>query len=101
MHSVIVTFFIKKENVEDFMKASFDNATNSRKEAGNVRYDILRSNDDETKFFFYEVYKTYDDFLTHQKSEHYLRWEKTVTDWMAQPFQIAMNSPVFFGESQC
>ena len=101
MHSVCVSFSIKKENVEEFMKASFDNAVNSRKEPGNVRYDILRSNDDETKFFFYEVYKTYDDFVAHQKSEHFQRWEATTKDWMEEPFQAAMKTPVFFGESKC
>ena len=101
MYSVCVTLFVKKENLEDFMKASLDNATNARKEPGNVRFDILRANDDETRLFFYEVYQNYEAFVTHQKTEHYLRWEATTKDWMAQPWQVVMGTPVFFGESQC
>lgn len=101
MYVVCVTIFVKKENVEDFVKASLDNATNTRKEPGNIRFDVLRSNDDETRFFLYEAYNTQDDFVAHQKTEHYLRWKATVADWMAQPRQGVKHTSVFFGDSQC
>ena len=51
MYATCVTIFVKKENVEEFVKATLDIATNSRKEPGNIRYDVLRANDDETRFF--------------------------------------------------
>ena len=93
--------FIKKENVEEFMKASFELANNTRKEPGNVRYDILRANEDGTRFFFYEMYKSQEAFVEHQKSEHFCRWEATVTGWMERPFEGAPFTPVFFGDAQC
>ena len=39
----------------------------------------------EHKWFFYEVYKSKDDFKSHQQTSHYLQWRDTVNNWMAEP----------------
>ena len=47
---------VKPEFVEDFKKASVLNHEGSRKEPGNIRFDVLQSADDPTKFTLYEVF---------------------------------------------
>jgi (4S)-4-hydroxy-5-phosphonooxypentane-2,3-dione isomerase len=98
VYVVAVTIFVKPDRVNDFIAATLDNARNTRKESGNIRFDVLRAEDDPTRFLLYEVYQQKDDFAKHQQTEHYLRWKSAVTDWMAQPRQGVKHMPVFFGE---
>ena len=100
MYVVSVTVFVKEPLVGQFVEATLDNARNTRKEPGNVRFDLSRGVDDPARFLLYEVYGTPDDFKTHQQTEHYLRWKRGVADWMAQPRQGVKHRSVFFGDSQ-
>ena len=100
MYVVAVTVWVKPEFVEPFIAASLDNARNSRKEPGNVRWDFCQSEDDPTRFLLYEAYREKDDFAKHQQTEHYARWKAAVTDWMAQPRQGVKHNAIFFGEAQ-
>jgi autoinducer 2-degrading protein len=96
MHVVAVTIFVKSEFIEPFIEATLDNARNTRHEPANVRFDVLQSEDDPTRFMLYEVYKSKDGFAVHQQTPHYLRWKQTVADWMAQPRQGVKHHPLFF-----
>ena len=98
MYVVSVTVHVKGDCVEQFVQATLDNARNTRKEPGNVRFDVLGAEDDRARFLLYEVYNTKDDFTRHQQTEHYLRWKQTVADWMAQPRQGVKHNSVFFGD---
>lgn len=87
MHVTIVHASVKPKKIEAFKKACRLNHENSILEPGNVRFDILQSADDPTKFVFYEAYKTQQDALAHKETTHYLSWRDTVADWMAEPRQ--------------
>jgi autoinducer 2-degrading protein len=50
-----------------------------------VRWDFSQAEDDPTRFFIYEVYRTKEDFPKHQQTPHYLAWKARVADWMAEP----------------
>jgi autoinducer 2-degrading protein len=99
MYVVAVTVFVRPEQVAAFIDATLDNARNTRKEPGNVRFDVSQAEDDPSRFLLYEVYREKDDFSKHQQSEHYLRWKSTVADWMAQPRVGVKHKPVFFGDA--
>jgi autoinducer 2-degrading protein len=98
MYVVAVTIFVKPEFVEQFKTATLDNAQNTRKEPGNVRFDVLQAEDDPTRFLLYEAYHVKDGFAQHQSTPHYARWKQAVTDWMAQPRQGVKHNSVFFGD---
>ena len=100
MFVVAVTVFVKPEFVEPFKAAILDNARNSRKEPGNLRFDVLHAEDDPTRFFLYEVYKAKEDFAYHQQQPHFFRWRDAVADWMAQPRQATKNQAVFYGDGE-
>jgi autoinducer 2-degrading protein len=95
MYVVCVTVFTKDGRGDDFVKATLDNARNTRNEPGNVRFDVLRCHDDANRFFLYEVYRAEGDFRDHQVTEHYLRWRKNVADWMAQPRQGVKHDSLY------
>jgi (4S)-4-hydroxy-5-phosphonooxypentane-2,3-dione isomerase len=98
MYVVSVAILVKEGLADRFMEATLDNARNSRKEPGNVRFDILRGEEDANRFLLYEAYRAKEDFVKHQQTPHYLRWKEAVADWMAQPRQGLKHQSVFFGE---
>ncbi len=100
MYVVCVTIYVKPESVHQFIEATFDNATNTRKEPGNVRFDVLRAEEEPNRFFLYEAYHAKEDFVKHQQTPHYLRWKSAVADWMAQPRQGVRHNAIFFGEQK-
>jgi autoinducer 2-degrading protein len=100
MYVVAVTIFVKPDKVNDFVAATLDNARNTRREPGNIRFDVLRAQDDPTRFMLYEVYQQKDDFAKHQQTKHYARWKNAVTDWMAQTRVGVKHTPVFFGDNE-
>lgn len=87
MQIVHVHVKVKSEFVEAFKKATIENASNSVKEAGIARFDVIQQADDPTTFILVEVYKTADAPAAHKETAHYARWRDTVTEMMAEPRQ--------------
>lgn len=98
MYVVAVTVFVKPENLREFIDATLDNARNTRKEPGNLRFDVLQAEDDAARFLFYEAYRDKSGFAAHQATPHYGRWKTAVADWMARPRQGVKHNSIFFGD---
>ena len=96
MLATIVSVDVRPECIEAFKKISEYNHDNSRREQGNVRFDVLQSNDDPTKFFLYEVYEDAAAAAEHKKTEHYLRWRDEVAAYMASPRHGIPSTPFAF-----
>lgn len=96
MLATLVFVDVKPENVEAFKKISTYNHDNSRKEPGNVRFDVLQSNDDPTQFVLYEVYVDADAAAAHKKTGHYLRWKEEVAPYMNSPRRAMPTTEVAF-----
>lgn len=71
--------------VEDFKKATIENHTQSVKETGNLRFDLLQDAQDVCKFMIYEAYESEEAATKHKNTTHYFKWRDAVADWMAQP----------------
>ena len=99
MYVVSVTIFVKPEALQPFIAATLDNAQNTRREPGNLRFDVLQAEDDPNRFLLYEAYRAKEDFVKHQQTAHYLRWKETAANWMAQPRQGVKHNSLFFGEA--
>jgi autoinducer 2-degrading protein len=100
MYVVSVTIHVKPDQVDSFVQATLDNARHTREEPGNIRFDVLQSEDDAARFLLYEAYRTKDDFTKHQQTPHYLRWKERVADAMAQPRQGVKHHSLFFGDGE-
>lgn len=79
-----IAVYVKPENIEDFIEASTENHESSIKEPGNMRFDVLQSMTDPTRFLLYEAYQSEEEAAAHKKTEHYLKWKRTVDSWMAK-----------------
>jgi autoinducer 2-degrading protein len=87
MYVVCVTVHVAPDREGAFLQATAENARESRREPGNVRFDVLQAEADPRQFFLYEVYRSKEDFVRHQQTPHYLTWKETVGPWMAVPRQ--------------
>ena len=85
MFVLCVAVHVKEPHLEAFVAAILENASGTRREPGNVRFDVLEQEQDSCRFLLYEVYRTFEDFTAHQKTPHYLEFKETVADWMAEP----------------
>lgn len=85
MQITIVHVAVKPEHVAAFIRSTRLNHEASVKEPGNLRFDVLQSAEDPTRFVLYEAYSDSEQAARHKQTEHYLRWRESVAPWMAEP----------------
>jgi (4S)-4-hydroxy-5-phosphonooxypentane-2,3-dione isomerase len=76
---------VKPEFLDKFIEISRNNHLGSRKEPGNLRFDILQQAEDPCRFMFYEVWASEDALEKHRDTTHYKLWKSGVENWMAEP----------------
>ena len=82
---VHVNVRVKPEYADAFKNASIKNASNSVKEPGIARFDVIQSVDDPTRFILVEAYRTADASAAHKATAHYAEWRDEVAEMMAEP----------------
>ena len=95
MNIVHVHVHVKPEFVEAFKQATIENASNSVKEAGVARFDVIQQNDDPTRFILVEVYRSAEAAAAHKETAHYAKWRDTVAEMMAEPRQGIKYANIF------
>ena len=85
MYITIVHIKVLPDYIDLFIEASTENHLESVKEPGNLRFDLLRSDDNPARFVLYEAYENESAAAAHKKTAHYLKWRETVAPWMAVP----------------
>ena len=95
MFIVHVRVHVKPELVEDFRRASLENASKSIKEPGVARFDVIQQSDDPTRFLLVEVYRTPEDPARHKETSHYQNWRDKVENMMAEPRKSIKYTNVF------
>jgi (4S)-4-hydroxy-5-phosphonooxypentane-2,3-dione isomerase len=82
---VHVHVHVKPDAVDAFRAASLDNASNSVREPGIARFDVVQAADDPTRFVLVEAYRNAAAIVAHKETAHYARWRDTVAPLMAEP----------------
>ncbi len=85
MHVTLVDVRVKPEHITDFIQATRANHMASVSETGNLRFDVLQSPDDSSRFMLYEAYVSADAAAAHKQTVHYLHWRDSVASWMEAP----------------
>ena len=92
---VHVHVHVKPDSVEDFAAATLENASNSIREPGVVRFDVVQQDDDPTRFLLIEIYRTGDDPTRHKATAHYAAWRDTVEPMLAEPRRSVRYHEIF------
>lgn len=89
---------VKPESIEAFRQATVENASQSIKEAGIARFDVLEDSSDAARFVLVEVYRNADAPAAHKETPHYQKWRDAVADMMAEPRTSVKYSNIFPGD---
>ena len=73
-----ITHHIKPEHVEKYIEATLKNAEETRKEPGNIRFDLLKDSSNPCTFQLYEVYVDRPAQQSHLASAHFAAWKEAV-----------------------
>lgn len=90
-----VSVQVKPPHVQDFRKATKENHLETLKEMGNLRFDVLQSEEDPANFMLYEVYRSDAAVIAHKETQHYKTWKETVAPWMARDRQGTKYTPLY------
>ena len=85
MFVTLVHVHVKPEHLAEFIEAARANHLASVREPGNLRFDVLQSAEDETRFVLYEAYRDEAAAKAHKETAHYAAWRDAVANWMAEP----------------
>lgn len=100
MHILHVQLHVKPEFLEDFQRATIENAKHSVQEPGCVRFDVIQRTDDPTRFVLVEIYRDAESHAAHRETPHYQAWVKTVTDMLAEPRTRAIYRNVYPSDAE-
>jgi len=92
---VHVHVHVKAEQADAFEAASVENARHSLREPGVARFDVVRQEDDGTRFVLVEVYRGPDAAAAHKETDHYAKWRDAVADMMVEPRHSTRYGAVF------
>jgi len=95
MYVVCVHIHVKPEHRQAFIEATLENAKNTLREPGNLRFDVIQQADDCDRFVLVEVYGDESAMKAHKETPHYAQWAATVAPWMAEPRKGVRYTPLF------
>jgi (4S)-4-hydroxy-5-phosphonooxypentane-2,3-dione isomerase len=95
MFVMIVQIHVKPAFIEQFRKATLENARASLLEPSIQRFDFLQQSDDPDRFILYEVYDSEVGIAAHRTTIHYKVWKETVEGMLAEPRQRIVCESIF------
>lgn len=96
---MMVNIHIKSGFELAFKEATIKNASNSLKEPGITRFDLIQQTGDPTRFILVEIYRDAEAQARHKETAHYLTWRDVAEPMMAEPRTRADYSPIFPAEA--
>jgi autoinducer 2-degrading protein len=85
MYVTVVSVHVQPEHVVDVVDSIRANHEGSVREPGNLRFDVLQSVEDPSRFILYEAYLDEASAKAHKETAHYVAWRDRAADWMAEP----------------
>jgi quinol monooxygenase YgiN len=95
MHILHVQIHVKPDCIGAFRAATLDNARESVREPGIVRFDVCQQQQDPARFVLVEVYRSAAAHAAHRETRHYQTWRDAVAPMMAEERRALGYSNVF------
>jgi quinol monooxygenase YgiN len=80
--SVFASIVPKPEHVKDVEEELLRMVSVSRRESGNLRYDLYRTSEGAPGFYLFESYDGPASMDAHRASAHYQNYRAKVVDWL-------------------
>ncbi len=93
MHVTLVEINVKEDKVDQFIEVFRANHLGSIREAGNLRFDVLRDEHIPTRFYIYEAYTDEAAVAIHKTTPHYLQCVEQLAPLMTGPRKNGIYRP--------
>ena len=90
---VVATLIVKPETRAEFIAAATACIKETRKEAGNIAYDLHESVTDPAKMVFVEQWESVEATVPHGKAEHMRTFGRVAVKCMTAPPKIEVITP--------
>lgn len=90
---VIATLTVKQETRAELIAAAKQSIAATRKEAGNISYDMHESVTDPTRIVFVEQWEDADALGAHGKSDHMRAFGRVAAKCLSAPPRIEVITP--------
>jgi quinol monooxygenase YgiN len=90
---VVATLTVKPETRAEFIAGAIACIKETRKEAGNIAYDLHESVTDPTKMVFVEQWDNAEALGPHRKSEHMRAFGSIAANCLSAPPKIEIITP--------
>lgn len=80
-----VSIDVIPEHRQSFIDATIENGRRTRQEPGNLRFDILCSDENPNRFFLYEAYASHAAIAEHKNTDYYQKWREIAEPLMVKP----------------
>ena len=90
---VVATLTVKPETRAEFIAAAIACITETRKEAGNIAYDLHESVTDPAKMVFVEQWENAEALVPHRTQEHMKTFGRVAVKCMSAPPRIEIVTP--------
>jgi len=90
---VVATLTVKPETRAELMAAATACIKETRKEPGNIAYDMHESVTDPTKMVFVEQWENAEALVPHRTTEHMKAFGRTLVKCMTAPPKIEVITP--------
>jgi len=90
---VVATLTIKPETRAEFIAGATACIAETRKEAGNIAYDLHESVTDPSKMVFVEQWESAEALVPHRAAEHMKAFGRVAVKCMTAPPKIEVMTP--------
>ncbi|SDC60456.1 putative quinol monooxygenase [Paraburkholderia lycopersici] len=84
----------KPQHVAEVEALMRDMVSHTRKEPGNLRYDLLRRADGAPGFHLYEAYVDEGAVQAHRESAHFAAYRAQIAAWVTEPPEVKLLTGV-------
>lgn len=84
----------RPEHVAEVEALMRDMVSHTRKEPGNLRYDLLRRADGAPGFYLYETYVDEAAVQAHRDSAHFVAYRAKIAAWVTEPPEVKLLTGV-------
>ena len=95
MHIVLVRLSVKPEFLDAFLVATLEMAHAALEEEGTRRFEVIRQEDDASRFVLYQAARSSDDHTADLASGHVKQWLASVEPMLVEPPQMTAYTQLF------
>jgi quinol monooxygenase YgiN len=90
-----MSIVVSADHSDDFLVATLEMGHAALKEDGTRKFEILRDDNDHSRFVVYKATKTRAEHEQHLNTPHAVKWRTQVTPMLAEPLRVETYNQLF------